>query len=210
MQSNNNSCNCWKAREGKNLGGKVETPPKTSEGISASPWGEKTRAEDTEEWALGYFSWRKKKKTNPWLLLAPFSGKVRSESSSHRILCNHTVSNLSDLISPLYICGRGRPLPVLSLGLRDFLSVRAVPTNCIMINGGLNIVRARRRGTSDSVVTNFDSTPKQPEQHDNDQGLSAFVPMSTYFFWDRNFFFFFLVWKTPFKKQRFLKADQLD
>lgn len=117
--------------------------------VLALVWGEKTRAEDIEEWAMGYFCWRGEKKH--WVLLPPFSRKVRSESSSHWILGNHTVSNLSNLISPLYIFGSGEPFPVLSQSLRDFLSVEAVPTNCIMTNGGLNIVGACCCRTSDSV-----------------------------------------------------------
>lgn len=42
-----------------------------------------------------------------------------------------------------------------------------------MTNGGPNIVGACRLGTSNSVATNFASTPKQAEQHDNDQALSV-------------------------------------
>lgn len=86
-------------------------------------FGEKKQGQKTwknEHWVILADGEKKKKH---WLLLVSFSEKVRSESSSHRILCNHTVSYLSKLISPLYIFGRGRPLPVFSLGLRDFLSV---------------------------------------------------------------------------------------
>lgn len=42
-----------------------------------------------------------------------------------------------------------------------------------MTNGGPNVVGACRLGTSNSVATNFASTPKQAEQHDNDQALSV-------------------------------------
>ena len=42
-----------------------------------------------------------------------------------------------------------------------------------MTNGGPNIEGACCLGTSDSVATNFASTPKQAEQHDNDQALSV-------------------------------------
>lgn len=57
--------------------------------------------------------------------------------------------------------------------------LKMVPTNCIMTNGGPNIAGACRLGTSNSVATNFASTPKQAEQHDNDQALSVSTQKKT-------------------------------
>ncbi len=61
------------------------------------------------------------------------------------------------------------PGPPLILGTSCLL--KTVLTNCIMTNGGPNIVGACCLWASNSVATNFVSTPKQAEQHDNDQAF---------------------------------------
>lgn len=65
------------------------------------------------------------------------------------------------------------PGPLVGLKGPSCLS-KAGQTNCIMTNGGPSAVRARRFETSNQVATNFASTPKQAEQHDNDQAFVCF------------------------------------
>lgn len=154
-----------------------------------------------------------------WLyLLAPFSGKVRSETSSHRILRNHTVSNLSNLISLLSIFGRGRALPVLSLGLRDFLPVGSSTNKLYNDKWWPQHARACRRTTSSSVVTNFDSTRNSQSKMTITRGcLLPCTKPETKLWLDRIAGLLissgtgtvFLFEKLHFKCQRFLPADQL-
>lgn len=129
-----------------------------------------------EEWALGYFGWRgkKKKNTGSYSFLSQKKWEVRVPAIEY---CATTPSQICPSLSALYtFLEEEGPCQFFPWVLGTSCLLEAVPTNCIMINGGLNIVRACRCGTSDSVVTNFDSTPKQAEQHDNNQGLSVFMP----------------------------------
>lgn len=68
-------------------------------------------------------------------------------------------------------------MPVLSLGLGDSLSVGSGTNKLYNDKWWPQHCESVLPRQPDSVVTNFDSTPKQPEQHDNNQGfLSAFMP----------------------------------
>lgn len=110
-------------------------------------------------------------------VLAPSSEKKKKwEGKVPAIRYNHTILSLSTTIPSVLVyepVGGDASLPGPPLVFGTSCLQKTVQTNCIMTNGGPNIVGARRLGTSDSVATNFASTPKQAEQHDNGQALSV-------------------------------------
>lgn len=105
-------------------------------------------------------------------ILAPSWGKSEREKSQPSDIT--TSSPICPIPSVFHFeWDASSPGPLVGLKGPSCL-LKAGQTNCIMTNGGPSAVRARRFETSNPVTTNFASTPKQAEQHDDDQAFVCF------------------------------------